>query len=241
MQPGQRPPAGPRSSFRSRSKQDSHSHAFRRPGIPSSNSGRARRRSLAVPFRPVRADFDFHPDENTVRVFTTPDSGVLRLDDDVAVTEALYEGVVLRHYAFADQWFKVNVTTDLGGGVVETGPPGQRFAFNCDVATPMERDGDETFAVDLFLDVLVRADLATLEAVDHDEFKNGHARGMLSDTESFFAMRALHQLVHLVETGRLLPWLHDVYPFGPCQPPEAPPMRRALVPDRLLPGVRRSW
>lgn len=135
----------------------------------------------------------------------------------------------------------MNVTTDLAGRVVETGAPGQRFAFNCDVATPMERDGDETFAVDLFLDVLVRANLRTLEAVDQDEFENGLAQGMLSSAEGSYSRRAMHQLIDLVETGRLLPWLDDVYPFGPCQPPEAPPMRRALVPDRLLPVTRRTW
>ena len=135
----------------------------------------------------------------------------------------------------------MNVTTDFAGRVVETGAPGQRFAFNCDVATPMERDGDETFAVDLFLDVLVRADLCTVVAVDHDEFESGLAQGMLSSAEGSYAKSAMYQLIDLVETGRLLPWLDDVFPFGPCQPPEAPPMSRAPVPDRLLPVVRRSW
>ncbi len=85
----------------------------------------------------VRADYDFHPDESTVRVFTTPASGVLQLDDDVAITEVIQSGVVLRHYAFGDRWFKINVTTDQQGGLVETGAPHQRFAFNCDIATPM--------------------------------------------------------------------------------------------------------
>ena len=107
----------------------------------------------------VRADYDFHPDESTVRVFTTPPSGVLRLDDDVAITQAVDSGVVLRHYAFGDRWFKINVTTDQQGELVETGAPHRPFAFNCDIATPMERDKDATFAVDLFVDVLVRADL----------------------------------------------------------------------------------
>ena len=80
----------------------------------------------------VLADHDFHPDEPTVRIFRTSSPGVLRLDDSVAISEAVYGGVVLRHYAFADHWFKVNVTTGLSGRVTESGEGDSRFAFNCD-------------------------------------------------------------------------------------------------------------
>jgi hypothetical protein len=89
----------------------------------------------------VLTDHDFHPDEATVRIFRTLSAGVLRLDDSVAISEACYGGVVLRHYAFADHWFKVNVTTDLTGRLTETGDDTRRFAVNCDIATPMERSG----------------------------------------------------------------------------------------------------
>jgi hypothetical protein len=105
----------------------------------------------------VLTDHDFHPDEPTVRIFRTLPAGVLRLDDSVAISEACYDGVVLRHYAFADHWFKVNVTTDLTGRLTETGDASHRFAVNCDIATPMVRSGDGTFGVDLFADVLIRA------------------------------------------------------------------------------------
>jgi hypothetical protein len=97
------------------------------------------------------------------------DRGVLRLDNQIVVTEALYDDVVLRHYAFADTWFKVNVTTDIAGNLVETGDAGQRFAFNCDVATPMERAATSTFGVDLFIDVLVRDDATSHIVGDQDE------------------------------------------------------------------------
>ena len=40
----------------------------------------------------MRADYDFHPDESAARVFTTPAPGVLRLDDDVAITEVVESG-----------------------------------------------------------------------------------------------------------------------------------------------------
>ncbi len=89
-----------------------------------------------------------------MRIFRTPSPGVLRLDDDAAISEAVYDGVVLRHYAFAGHWFKVNVTTGLSGCLTETGDVGRRFAVNCDIASPMERDGDSTFGVDLITDVL---------------------------------------------------------------------------------------
>ncbi len=95
----------------------------------------------------VLTDHDFHPDESTVRIFRTHSPGVLRLDDDVAISEAVYDRVVLRHYAFAGHWFKVNVTTGLSGRLTETGDGTRRFAVNCDIATPMEREGDSTFGV----------------------------------------------------------------------------------------------
>ncbi len=189
----------------------------------------------------VRADYDFHPDESTVRVFTTPPSGVLQLDDDVAITQAVESGVVLRHYAFGDRWFKINVTTDLEGELVETGTPRQPFALNCDIATPMERDGDATFAVDLSVDVLVRADLRSLHVGDEDEFEQALSLGLVSPAEGQQARRGLAQLLGLVEAGTLLPWLDQLYPFGPCRPPEAPPMRREEVPSRLRPQLRRTW
>lgn len=37
------------------------------------------------------------------------------------------------------------------------------FTFNCDIATPLVRQGDAVLAVELFLDVLVRRDGITHE------------------------------------------------------------------------------
>jgi hypothetical protein len=70
--------------------------------------------------RPAR-DFDFHPDEEDVRLLTSRPDGVLRLSGDVYVSAARYGDIVLWHYAFARHWFKVNLTTDLTGQIVETG------------------------------------------------------------------------------------------------------------------------
>jgi len=84
--------------------------------------------------RPVQ-DFDFHPGEDAVRVFTSGPDGVLRLSGDVYVSAARYGDIVLWHYAFARHWFKVNLTTDLAGQIAETGDQQNvRFAFNLTVA-----------------------------------------------------------------------------------------------------------
>lgn len=200
-----------------------------------------RRRTCECKDLDLRADYDFHPDESTARVFTTPEPGVLRLDDDVAITEAVESGVVLRHYAFGDQWFKINVTTDLQGSLVETGDSLHRFAFNCDIATPMERDGNTTYGVDLFVDILVRADLRSFHVGDEDEFEQAQADGLISPSEATHARRGVEELLELVESQRLLPWLDELWPFRPCEPPEAPPMFREQVPPRLLPQRRRTW
>jgi hypothetical protein len=189
----------------------------------------------------VLVDHDFHPDEPTVRIFRTPSPGVLRLDDSVAVSQAVYDGIVLGHYAFAGHWFKVNVTTDLTGRLTETGDGTRRFAINCDIATPMEREADSTFAVDLFTDVLVRQDAMSHVVVDQDEFAEMLDRGVISPAESRGAERGLRELLELIETGRLLRWLGELTPSGPSQPPRAPPMQRGPVPGRLRPGVRQTW
>ena len=176
-----------------------------------------------------------------MRIFRTHSPGVLRLDDDVAISEAVYDRVVLRHYAFAGHWFKVNVTTGLSGRLTETGDGTRRFAVNCDIATPMEREGDSTFGVDLFTDVLVRQDAMSYVITGQDEFGEMLGRGVISAAEGRGAERGLRELLELIEVGRLLRWLGELAPFGPCQPPRARPMRRGPVPGPLHPGARRTW
>jgi hypothetical protein len=148
-------------------------------------------------------DSDLHPDEATVRVFRTSARGVVRWNDQAVVTAARYGHgvVVLWHYAFADRWFKVNVTTDLDGHLVETGDERLRFAFNCDVATPMRRVGRRVWSVDLFLDVLVRQDTASYAVTDVDQFEAMAAAGVLSDREVSGGRAGLAELIALVEYG----------------------------------------
>ncbi|MDP1793203.1 MAG: DUF402 domain-containing protein, partial [Acidimicrobiales bacterium] len=183
----------------------------------------------------------FHPDEDTVRVFGIPSPGVLRLDEEVTVMEVAYDDVVLRHYAFADRWFKINVTTDRQGRLIETGDEIHRFAFNCDISTPMERNGDSIFGVDLFIDVLVGADASSFYVGDEDEFERMAVQNLMSPAEHSAAKAALSELLGLVEERRLLPWLNELLPFGPCQPPVPPPMERREVPQRMKPFLRPTW
>lgn len=190
-------------------------------------------------------DFDFHPDEDDVRVFTVDAAGVLRLDAAVFVSHARYEGAILWHYAFADHWFKVNLTTDLNGAVVETGASeaADGFAVNCDLATPMWQQDMAVYAVDLFLDVLVRSDGRTYRVCDVDELAHAVAGGQVSANEAAHAAEGLTDLVTMTERGTLLPWLYGVHPFGPADPPAAMPVKRvglAQIPH-LQPGHRATW
>ena len=73
--------------------------------------------SLLTHHGAVLSDYDFHLDETTVR----DTNGRSSAAGGLAVTEAIYDGAVLRHYSFADHWFKINVTTDLAGKPIETG------------------------------------------------------------------------------------------------------------------------
>ena len=125
--------------------------------------------------------------------------------------------------------------------VQETGDADVPFAFNCDIATPMERENDSTYGVDLFIDVLVRADARSHVVGDEAEFEEMLDRGFVSRSEERGARRGLRELLDLVDSGHLLPWLHDRAPFVPCQPPTATPMDRGPIPERQQPGTRRTW
>jgi hypothetical protein len=188
---------------------------------------------------PQLRDHDFHPDEPDVRIFDVPPSGVLRRDDHAIVTATRCGDLVLRHYAFADRWYKINVTTTLSGEIVEGGADG--FAFNCDLATPMIADGSDVYAVDLFLDVLVRADGTTYWVVDDEALTDAVSTGLVSTREAASARSATADLTTIIRGGRLLNLLDAVAPFGPSPAPQHQPMRRAPLPPRLRPCQRPTW
>ncbi len=193
---------------------------------------------------PVR-DFDLHPDEDDVRVFVTEPGGVLRIGDGLYVSAGRYGDVILWHYAFARHWFKVNLTTELDGRIVETGgdEPGSRFAFNCDIATPMRRRDSAVYAVDLFADVLVQADGVTYRVCDLEQFQQAHSRGLILPGEAQGAQRGLAELTGIIERRELAAFLQQSCPAGPLNPPIAsPPDRTPLTQVPLLSeGNRAFW
>jgi predicted RNA-binding protein associated with RNAse of E/G family len=190
-------------------------------------------------------DHDFHPREDTVRVFSHPPAGVLRVDADALVAVARYGDVLLWHFAFRDRWFKVNVTTDRDGGLVETAPSegAPAFAFNIDLATPLRLEGRNAYAVDLELDVLVRADAVSHVVTDEDDFERSVRAGLISPAEAAHARAELSRLVVEIERGELLALLRRVHSLGPVDAPDWLPVERVPVAD--VPAVqartRLTW
>jgi hypothetical protein len=139
----------------------------------------------------------------------------------------------------------VNCTTDPTGAFVETTSPDDvpPFAFNCDIATPMLRQDDAVFAVDLWLDVLVRADGVTYSVHDHDDLDAAIGRGWLSEREAEGARTGRRELVELIEWRELVSFLVGFHPFDGAPAPPAPDEHRvplSAVP-LLGPKARPSW
>lgn len=205
--------------------------------------------SAMIPFMPRRdppvlLDYDLHPPQD-LRVFPVPAEGVLRADDDVLVTETRWDDVVLRHYAFRHHWMKVNVTVDESG--VPLDPPERdgnaSYAFNCDIATPMRWDANCVYSVDLWLDVLVRADGCERVITDEDDFEKAIDAQWLSEREASAARHSLEILLAMIDTGQLLEVLDGAQPFAP--PVDPPPAHVRHVPlssvPLLQPGRRPTW
>jgi hypothetical protein len=189
-------------------------------------------------------DYDFHP-PGDLRLFRQHSSGVLRLDDEAIVYQAVYGEVVLRHYAFRDHWFKINYTVTRDGSPVEEASTAETpaFAFNCDLATPMVRDGTSVFAVDLELDVLICADARTYDVVDEQNFVSARDAGWISQREAFGARRGVAELVEIVEAGKLIEFLHGFCSIGPATAPASLPVKHLdpSVTPNLLPPQRPTW
>jgi hypothetical protein len=193
----------------------------------------------------VIRDCDFHPGEPHVRVFSFDRSSIVRWDDLCFVSDSLFGDAVLRHYAFRDEWFKVNVTTDRNGRIVETPPSADAPAvtFNFDIATPMRREGNAVYTVELFADVLVRDDGTTFEVGDRIELDAAVSKGSISPKEHRQARDGVDRLIELIHRKELISFLNDVYPFGESRAQPAQPMQ--LVPVDEVPlvqsGPRPSW
>ncbi len=144
------------------------------------------------------------------------------------------ENLVLRHYAFADEWFKLNATFNLVGNLIEPGPPDGPFAVNCGIATPMVRIGHDISAVDLFMDVLIGIDVS-YRIVDRDDFEQSISARLISPSEAR-CEAGLERLVHWIESGRLLSLLAETAPASAAHAPSPLPFKR--TPIRLVPRSR---
>lgn len=189
-------------------------------------------------------DYDFHPPDD-VRLFEIPAEGVRRLDDEMFVAEVRHSDSALRHYAFRDHWFKIRCTTDLSGTLVET--TSDRFdipfTFKCDIATPMLRSNDTVYAVDLWLDVVIRGDGQAHRVYDEDDFAEAQRQGWLSQHEVDGARAGLAELLSMIARGTLLDFVSEAHPFAPTDPPEAASTKH-LDPSEipiLQPHRRPSW
>ena len=142
-------------------------------------------------------------------------------------------------------WFKVNLTTDLVGQIVETGDEQSgRFAFYCDIATPMRRRGGAVSAADLLADVLVRADRVTYQVCDLEELERALLTGLILPAEARGAGSGPAELSGIIEQGAccvLVPGLPH-WPAGsatrrPCRPRTSHPGSAA----RQRKPVRLAW
>jgi protein associated with RNAse G/E len=152
------------------------------------------------------------------------------------------EELVLRHYAFAEEWFKLSATFDLTGNLIQPGPVEDPFAVNCDVATPMMRIGDDIAAVDLVLDVLVDTN-GSYRIVDRDEFDQAVAAGLISPSEARGAEAGLARLVQWIESGRMMSLLMEMSANQAALAP--PPLPFERTPIEQTPAVaantRPTW
>ncbi len=186
---------------------------------------------------------EFHPPEDLRRFACRPGS-IIRADDAMVVIETAHEGILLRHHMWADHWFTITTTTDMAGHFVETGGPKTiPFTFNCDISTPFELIDGNVYTVDLWLDVLVRADGTTFQVVDRDHFARAQEAGWLSEAEVSGALHGLEELVGIVERGDLIDMLSAIWPFGPAERPantRLPPVDPLDYP-RFAAGKRLTW
>ena len=186
---------------------------------------------------------EFRPPDD-LRLYEIPAAGVLRIDSNVLVADVVVGDLIARHSGFAKRWLAVNVTTDRAGRLVEmVSRDGFPCAIKCHVATPMLRQGNVCWQVDLWLDLLVRANGRDYLIEDEDEFALARDHGLLSDREVAGALAGLDDVLHLVQTGALLDLLASFCPFGFGAAPVARPFRRLLHADypEVQPGVRPSW
>jgi len=98
-------------------------------------------------------------------------------------------------------------------------------------------------AMDLFADVLVRADGVTYRVCDLAELDQAHRSGLILPGEADRARAGLAELTSIIERGDLLAFLSRACPIGPLDPPPATPPGRIPLAQVPLLGTksRGAW
>ncbi|GAB2572697.1 hypothetical protein GCM10026983_44650 [Gracilibacillus alcaliphilus] len=120
---------------------------------------------------------------------------------------------ILRHYSFYDKWFEINCTFDREGKLLPENGPIKR-SFNCDICSPCFSIGNNIYNVDLELDVLVNPNGKDYIIIDEDDFKEEIRKNNLTSFEEKGALAGLNQLIEIIESGKFIDFLNDIYPFS---------------------------
>lgn len=191
-------------------------------------------------------NFDFHPDESFVRSFGVPSSGIFLNHSDLCVYQIkeINDEYILRHIAFKNEWFKLNITYDSFGQLIDAGQDedGFLFAINCDISTPMTEIGSDIASVDLFLDVLVDSN-GNFKVVDQDGFYFAFTHGLISIHEVNNAEKALEKFISWIESGYLFSFLSSIPTDTVNSAPVPLPFKRVDITQfpALAPEKRGTW
>jgi hypothetical protein len=99
-------------------------------------------------------------------------------------------GAVRKHYFYAE-YFDVLAFFGVGG---------QLAGYYCDIATPLQKQGDEYFLTDLFLDYWL-APGQPPRALDLDEFEAGVAQGLMTAEQTARARETFVRLRREIDAG----------------------------------------
>ncbi|MCJ7841399.1 DUF402 domain-containing protein [Lederbergia sp. NSJ-179] len=158
--------------------------------------------------------YNYHGSED-IRLFRVKKENVKLWDDKVLVYDVRDDDYhsILRHYSFYDKWFEINCTFDMKGNLLPENGPIER-SFNCDMCSPCFSFENNVYNVDLELDVLVNPNGKDYIIIDEEDFKNEIKRNNITALEEKGALAGLSNLIEIINSGELINFLNDIYPFS---------------------------